>query len=126
MPSEEYNDLRCDSIRIIPLNDNRNLFKQKLLLSLSLLFRHANCCHTGSNASTTVRLVTSAGAPRGYAAEGRVQLLYNGTWKAICDDHWGMLDALVICRMLCFKYASKHMSLMSAKYNQHAAILIRH
>ena len=54
--------------------------------------------------STEVRLVTSSGEIA--YADGRVQVRYNNTWKAICDNQWGMLDAQVICRMLCFKYVS--------------------
>jgi len=62
---------------------------------------------TGDNPSTTVRLVTSSGEI-GYA-EGRVQVLRSNTWRAICDNHWGVLDAQVICRMLCFKYVHIHL-----------------
>ena len=58
--------------------------------------------YSGNDTSTKVRLMTSSGEI-GYA-RGRVQVRYNDTWKAICDNHWGMLDAQVICRMLCFQY----------------------
>ncbi|PFX29780.1 Lysyl oxidase-like 2 [Stylophora pistillata] len=34
--------------------------------------------------------------------EGRIEVLYNGTWKAVCDHGWERNGARVVCRMLGF------------------------
>ena len=61
-------------------------------LSLSLSLSLAN--------TLKIRLVNGNSG-----SEGRVEVFYNNTWGAVCDDHWDIQDAMVVCRMLGFERA---------------------
>ncbi|XP_017927998.2 macrophage receptor MARCO [Manacus vitellinus] len=41
----------------------------------------------------------------GESRRGRVEILHEGIWGTICDDHWTLQEAAVVCRMLGFSHA---------------------
>ena len=44
-----------------------------------------------------------ANGPR--ESEGRVEIFHDGEWGTICDDHWDIDDADVVCKMLNYSRA---------------------
>ena len=56
------------------------------------------------------------------ALEGDVEVYYNNTWGAVCDDQWDILDARVVCHQLGFADAVSATRI--SHFGQHPSIII--
>ena len=56
------------------------------------------------------------------ASEGRVEVLFEGSWGTVCDDFWDLNDVRVVCRMLGFQIAVR--AVTSAGYGQGSGSII--
>ena len=55
-------------------------------------------------ADGNLRLISSAGRTSSLTA-GRLEIFYDDEWGTVCDDGFGMTDAIAACRQLGFEGA---------------------
>ena len=60
-------------------------------------FQHQRCIHpiAGNCGYGEVRLVDGQNK-----YEGRVEVCSGGLWGTVCDDHWDITEATVVCKQL--------------------------
>eukprot|EP00118_Oscarella_pearsei_P020627 m.224758 g.224758 ORF g.224758 m.224758 type:complete len:1431 (+) comp40003_c2_seq6:15-4307(+) len=61
-----------------------------------------------SNGMATVTCATNIRLAGGTSTSGRVEILWNGMWGAVCDDGWDISNAHVACRQLGFYRAKEY------------------
>ena len=61
-----------------------------------IVYSTTPCMHTATcQTPGDIRLVGG-----GNFTEGRVEFCYNNTWGTVCDNGFGIEDAMVVCRQL--------------------------
>ncbi|XP_072051705.1 scavenger receptor cysteine-rich domain-containing protein DMBT1-like [Amphiura filiformis] len=76
--------------------------------------RSHNCAHSEDAGVICQRAVRVIGGS--LPSEGRVEVYHDNHWGSICDDHWDILDANVVCKQL--GYPAAIAALHSARFGE--------
>ena len=93
-----------------------NVFRVEILITMEL--KHS--CNILNLLFQPLEVRLRSGA---LVSEGRVEIKYNDFWGTICDDHWTLREANVVCRSL--GYGSAAIAARNAYYGRGSGRVIK-
>ena len=101
--------LECDAV-----SNTQDLHAEAIIFPLCVYYNHIYYYQAVS--CTTHGAVRLRGTSPQHNNYGRVEICVNGVWGTVCDDHWDLTDASVVCKQLGYsrfrKYYALHGKLM--------------
>lgn len=80
-----------------------NWIKMEILKVLVIVYSFSNCAFSYPFFNGDIRLIGGA-----HIYEGTVLVFHDNKWGSICDYHWDIRDAHVVCRQLGYPRALQH------------------